>query len=54
MFQAPRGTADRLPAEQKYWRYIESKAVALAQSYGFGRNDGFTMQLPRQFGLFSR
>ena len=39
MFQAPRGTKDLLPAEQKYWRYIESKAVDLAQSYGFGRID---------------
>ena len=39
MFQAPRGVADRLPADQKYWRYIESTAVALAQSYGFQRID---------------
>ena len=39
MFQAPRGTTDLLPAEQKYWRYIESKAVDLAQRYGFGRID---------------
>ena len=39
MFQAPRGTADLLPEEQKYRRYIESKSVALARSYGFGRID---------------
>ena len=39
MFQAPRGTTDLLPAEQKYWRYIESKAIDLAQRYGFGRID---------------
>ena len=39
MFRAPRGTADLLPAEQKYWRYIESKAVGLARLYGFGRID---------------
>ena len=39
MFQAPRGTTDLLPAEQRYWRYIESKAVELAQRYGFGRID---------------
>ena len=39
MFQAPRGTTDLLPEEQKYWRYIESKAVDLAQRYGFGRID---------------
>jgi len=39
LFQAPRGTTDLLPPEQKYWRYIESKAVDLAQRYGFGRID---------------
>jgi len=39
LFQAPRGTTDLLPAEQRYWRYIESKAVELAQRYGFGRID---------------
>ncbi|MCH7737846.1 MAG: histidine--tRNA ligase [Chloroflexi bacterium] len=39
MFQAPRGTADHLPEEQKYWRYIESKAVDVATRFGFGRID---------------
>jgi len=39
LFQAPRGTTDLLPEEQKYWRYIESKAVALAGNYGYGRID---------------
>jgi histidyl-tRNA synthetase len=39
LFQAPRGTTDLLPAEQKYWRYIESKALALARRYGYGRID---------------
>ena len=39
MFQAPRGTSDLLPEEQHYWRYIESKAVALAGRYGFHRID---------------
>ena len=38
-FRAPRGTTDLLPQEQKYWRYIESKAVSLAQRYGYGRVD---------------
>jgi histidyl-tRNA synthetase len=28
-----------LPNEQKYWRYIEDRAVALARHYGFGRID---------------
>ena len=39
MFQAPRGTADHLPEEQKYWRYIESKAMEVAARFGFGRID---------------
>ncbi len=39
MFQAPRGTTDRLPEEQKYWRYIESKAMDVAARFGFGRID---------------
>ena len=39
LFQAPRGTTDLLPVEQKYWRYIESKAVELARRYGYGRID---------------
>ncbi len=51
MFQAPRGTADRLPDAQKYWRYIEGKATALAQSYGFGRIDSPVFEAA---GLFVR
>ena len=51
MFQAPRGTADLLPEEQKYRRYIESKAVALARSYGFGRIDNPVFE---DAGLFVR
>ncbi len=51
MFQAPRGTADLLPVEQKYRRYIESKAVALAQSYGYGRIDSPVFE---DAGLFVR
>ena len=39
MFRAPRGTSDLLPEQQKYWRYIESKAMELAGEYGFGRID---------------
>ena len=39
MFQAPRGTSDHLPEEQKYWRFIESKAVEVAARFGFGRID---------------
>ena len=39
VFRAPRGTADHLPDEQKYWRYIESKAVEVAGLFGYGRID---------------
>jgi histidyl-tRNA synthetase len=39
LFRAPRGTTDLLPAEQKYWRFIESSAIALAKLYGYNRID---------------
>ena len=39
VFRAPRGTADHLPDEQKYWRYIESKAVEIANRFGYRRID---------------
>jgi len=39
LFRAPRGTTDLLPAEQRYWRYIEAVAVDLARRYGYGRID---------------
>ncbi len=51
LYQAPRGTADLLPEEQKYRRYIESKAVALARSYGYGRIDSPVFE---DAGLFVR
>ena len=38
-FKAPRGTADNLPEDQKYWRYIERQAVRLCGQYGFSRLD---------------
>lgn len=51
MFQAPRGTTDLLPEEQKYWRYIQSKAVELITTYGFGRIDSPVFE---DSGLFVR
>ena len=39
VFQAPRGTADHLPEDQKYWRHIETKAVEIAHRFGYGRID---------------
>lgn len=35
MYQAPRGTADILPEDQAYWRYVEQKAVEISQLYGY-------------------
>ena len=39
LYKAPRGTSDILPGEQGYWRYIEGKAVALCNLYGYQRLD---------------
>lgn len=35
MYKAPRGTADILPEEYAYWKYVEEKAVSLCQLYGY-------------------
>jgi histidyl-tRNA synthetase len=51
LFQVPRGTADLLPAEQKYWRYIQDKATELARRYGYGRIDSPMFE---DSGLFIR
>lgn len=39
MFKAPRGTADILPADQSYWRFVEEKAAAICDLYGYRRLD---------------
>src|SRR3990172_5099230 len=39
MQRAPRGTADVLPEEQKYWRYVERHAVDICRRFGFQRID---------------
>ena len=39
MYKAPRGTADVLPADQPYWRYIAEKAEQLCRRYGYQRLD---------------
>lgn len=51
MYQAPRGTADILPQEQSYWRYVEAKAVAICRLYGYER-----IEFPvfEDAGLFQR
>lgn len=39
LYQAPRGTSDILPEEQKYWRYVEQKAAYYCQLFGYERID---------------
>ncbi len=39
MYKAPRGTIDILPAEQKYYRYIEEKAADICRLYSYERID---------------
>ena len=39
LFQAPRGTADNLPDDQNYWRYVHTKARDVASRFGYGRID---------------
>ncbi len=51
MFQAPRGTTDLLPDEQKYWRYIQDKASDIAHRFGYGRIDSPVFE---DSGLFIR
>ena len=51
MFQAPRGTTDLLPDEQKYWRYIQGKASDIAHRFGYGRIDSPVFE---DSGLFIR
>jgi histidyl-tRNA synthetase len=39
LYKAPRGTADILPEEQDYWRFVEDRAIALCRLYGYQRLD---------------
>ena len=39
LFQAPRGTSDILPEEQKYWTYFHDKAEETASRFGYKRID---------------
>ncbi|HEX9897323.1 MAG TPA: histidine--tRNA ligase [Dehalococcoidales bacterium] len=39
LYTAPRGTADILPEEQAYWRFLEQKAARICQLYGYERID---------------
>ena len=39
LFQAPRGTTDILPGDQKYWKFFQSKVEETAARFGYGRID---------------
>ena len=38
-YRASRGTTDLMPEDQRYWRYIEARAVDLCRRYGYSRLD---------------
>jgi histidyl-tRNA synthetase len=38
-FQAPRGTSDVLPEEQRYWRFFEARSEDIATRFGYERID---------------
>ncbi len=39
MFKAPRGTADILPTDQVFWRFVQDHAARAARLYGYQRLD---------------
>jgi histidyl-tRNA synthetase len=49
LYRAPRGTADILPEEQNYWRYIEQKVAEIARLYGYQRIDAPVFEDTRLF-----
>jgi histidyl-tRNA synthetase len=51
LYKSPRGTVDILPEEQKFWRYVESKAVEVSRLYGYERLDTPVFE---DSGLFTR
>ncbi|MBI4312790.1 MAG: histidine--tRNA ligase [Chloroflexi bacterium] len=51
MFKAPRGVADLLPQEQKYWRHVEQVASRVCRAFGYQRIDTPTFEAS---GLFVR
>src|SRR3972149_3880455 len=51
MYKVPRGTADILPQEQAYWRFVQGKAEALCHLYGYQRLDTPVFE---EAGLFIR
>ena len=39
MLQRPRGTADILPTEQKYWKFIHETTARVCEKFGYKRLD---------------
>ncbi len=39
LFQAPRGTSDIVPEEQRYWSFFQAKAQEIARRFGYQRID---------------
>ena len=50
-YQAPRGTVDLLPQDQRYWRYVERRAVDICRRFGYRRIDTPVFEAA---GLFAR
>ena len=51
MYQSARGTADILPPEQPYWRYVEKTITEITRLYGYQRIDTPVFE---DTGLFRR
>lgn len=51
MYQAPRGTADILPEDQRYWSYVAAVAAEAAHTSGYSRIDTPVFE---DTGLFKR
>jgi histidyl-tRNA synthetase len=51
MYKAARGTADILPEEQPYWRYVEKAVAEVTRLYGYQRIDTPTFE---ETALFTR
>ena len=50
-YRLPRGTADILPQEQPYWRYVQDTAATLVETFGYQRIDTPVFE---ESGLFVR
>jgi histidyl-tRNA synthetase len=49
LYQAPRGTSDILPKDQKIWSYIKRRADRICKLYGYQRIDTPTFENSRLF-----